>query len=809
MKLSRLLLLPLFQFICLIPNIRGQSWEVFFEDPILDQSYYQFAFPATNNGVRLTESDPFIADPQPIFTFDQEGNYTGQSSIGWTADWEMFNSDRTGASYWVTYYKLRKLNANNQIAWTYSPPVSAGIFWDKAAPNGGSCLQYHANNIGYVIDYVNANGQLVKRFPFAGGWPDEYFPGHDHSLIYTDESFGSPQVHWIKLDQNGQVVWEIDLDENIDFLAGSLSDGSTYYQGNGILTKLDAVGNVEWQRSIQDFVPGANSIYILGMLVRQDGSVILAADVYNGAIGEDYPCFINLDPASGYPIWSKRTANSTGFSAYLSAPLAEMPNGGILACFLVFGNSANDQVLIVRTDPNGNTLTNQIAGKIHWDENTDCTADPDEKALKQFSVIAQSGTKKYSATSDSDGNFEMATSGGEYTLSIAQPGSYWNYCGFSNPITIDASSDTVLLNIGAKATVICPELFVSIGSPVFRRCFDNNYLSVQYQNYGTAPAVDAYVTVTLDPKLIYLSATAPLLSQSGQVYKFDIGTVDIGGSGSFAINFKVDCDATLGELLCVDSHIYPDTLCIPTAEAKVSNTFCLPVVASYDPNDKTAFVDGKPETAKILPDLGLEYLIRFQNTGNDTAFNIVIADTLGQRLDPTSVVPGASSHPYSFELRDGNVLRFVFNNILLPDSNTNEVASHGFVKFYIKQAPGNPIGSALSNTAAIFFDFNLPVITNESRLVVSTATGAKEPAANIEVKAWPVPARDRVDLLLPAGTPSVQSWKLMNLTGQVMRVGAAESSRFFIRRDGLPSGIYWCQVSLENGATALARIVFE
>jgi uncharacterized repeat protein (TIGR01451 family) len=48
-----------------------------------------------------------------------------------------------------------------------------------------------------------------------------------------------------------------------------------------------------------------------------------------------------------------------------------------------------------------------------------------------------------------------------------------------------------------------------------------------------------------------------------------------------------------------------------------------PITGSYDPNDKTATPG---EIA--LPDQWIDYRIRFQNTGNDTAFNIHLMDTL-------------------------------------------------------------------------------------------------------------------------------------------------------------------------------------
>ncbi|MDO8367287.1 MAG: hypothetical protein Q7T20_10845 [Saprospiraceae bacterium] len=793
------------QLFFLIPTTNAQSWEILFDDVFVSQSFNHFVFPGPNNSVRFSGTYDFIPDKEPIFSFDKNGNLIGQNIVNWQANWKLINVDNTGASYWVYYYKLRKLTEDNQIAWTYDSPANNGFVWEQAAPNGLTCLAYYGSLNRPTMDFVNSEGQLVNSVQFTDFCNSGYLPGYDNSLIYCEESLPVNEIHWVKKNQSGQIVWAKDWNPGIHFLSGSFPDGTTYFTSGNILTKLNAAGNVEWKRNGVSYFPESNGIDYQGIISREDGSVIVVISNYDLVTGQYTPHFINIDPLNGDIIWIKNIVTDLEYS-FLIGPLMEMPDGGILACF--GGTSIDPRVLIVRTDPNGNTITNQIAGKIYWDENYDCLPDASEKALKQVSVIAQSGTKKYSATSDGDGNFSMATTSGEYTLSIAQPGSYWNYCGFPNPVIMEASNDTVLLNIGAKATVLCPELFVSIGSPVFRRCFDNNYLTVQYQNLGTAAAINAYVSVTLDPKLLYLSSTASLLSQNGQTYNFDIGTVGIGESGFFTINFKVDCDATLGEILCVDSHIYPDTICIPTAGARVANRFCLPVVASYDPNDKTAFVNGKLETAKILPDADLEYVIRFQNTGNDTAFNIVIADTLFQRLNATSVVPGASSHPYFFELRDGNVLRFVFNNILLPDSNTNEAASHGFVKFYIRQTPGNPIGATISNTAAIFFDYNLPVITNESKLVISNAVRTNEPLTFLKVKTWPVPARERVILLLPDGASPIQSWKLIDLRGQVLRSGGSEPSNFSIHRNGLPAGVYWCQLMLENGRLAIGRIIF-
>ena len=61
---------------------------------------------------------------------------------------------------------------------------------------------------------------------------------------------------------------------------------------------------------------------------------------------------------------------------------------------------------------------------------------------------------------------------------------------------------------------------------------------------------------------------------------------------------------------------------------------------------------------------------------------------------------------------------FIFNNIQLPDSNVNEPASHGFVKFKINQRANNPLGTVIENKAGIYFDFNEAVITNSTHHVL-------------------------------------------------------------------------------------------
>jgi hypothetical protein len=142
------------------------------------------------------------------------------------------------------------------------------------------------------------------------------------------------------------------------------------------------------------------------------------------------------------------------------------------------------------------------------------------------------------------------------------------------------------------------------------------------------------------------------------------------------------------------------------------------VTGSFDPNGKTESHGGIITPQHISGNTPLTYLVRFQNTGTDTAFSVTVRDTLENRLDWSSFEMVAASHPYQLTIAGNDKLTWTFNNILLPDSNVNEPASHGYIAYRIKPKPSVMVGDTIRNTAAIYFDFNLPVLTNMQKTAV-------------------------------------------------------------------------------------------
>ena len=235
--------------------------------------------------------------------------------------------------------------------------------------------------------------------------------------------------------------------------------------------------------------------------------------------------------------------------------------------------------------------------------------------------------------------------------------------------------------------------------------------------------------------------------------------------------------------------------------------------ASYDPNDKEGFPKGVGPGHWIEPGIEIEYLIRFQNTGTDTAFTVVVLDTLATWLDPESVRTGASSHSYSFSLSGQGNLEFTFAHILLPDSIADEPGSHGFVKFFVKVRPDVPQGTLLHNNAAIYFDFNAPVITNTTthtigkNYLLSRIRDVPGVAPAFEV--FPNPASDQA-LVQLKGFPAQQGHvELLDAQGRVVAWQTFSGDQVLLHAGALPSGLYLIRVFDGLNFLGSGRIVWQ
>ena len=256
-------------------------------------------------------------------------------------------------------------------------------------------------------------------------------------------------------------------------------------------------------------------------------------------------------------------------------------------------------------------------------------------------------------------------------------------------------------------------------------------------------------------------------------------------------------------------NAFPNELNAPN-----TSRWCMENVGSYDPNDKQAFPIGATDQHYIEANTDIEYLIRFQNTGTFTAFNVVVLDTISENFDINSIKLGNSSHDYRLTILEDNVLEFNFENIMLPDSATNEAGSNGFFIYKISQQPDLEDDNILENSAAIYFDFNEPVITNTTyhtigREFLETSSLIEADFLSNSVSISPNPAAVSATVYLH--DYYVQNGKIIlyNLTGERIYENSFIGSFVKLEKNELNAGMYFFEIRNEGKIVCTDKIIFE
>ena len=253
-----------------------------------------------------------------------------------------------------------------------------------------------------------------------------------------------------------------------------------------------------------------------------------------------------------------------------------------------------------------------------------------------------------------------------------------------------------------------------------------------YKNVGTDTVASGTVLFKRDSRLEFISSSLPNNSISGDTLKWNytnllpFDTV----SREITINLWVPSPPIVN----INDTLSSTAIITPVAGDLTpgDDTVILKqiAIAAFDPNDKTENLGGKITLQQMSSGTYINYLIRFQNVGIDTAFNITIRDTLSSKLNWSSFQTVAASHKYKLKITDQNKIRLNFENIRLVDSIHNEPASHGYLLYRIKPKTDLVLGDTIKNSASVYFDVNLPVKTNTQNTIVSNniITGINNPA---------------------------------------------------------------------------------
>ncbi|MGL4598594.1 MAG: T9SS type A sorting domain-containing protein, partial [Bacteroidia bacterium] len=311
-------------------------------------------------------------------------------------------------------------------------------------------------------------------------------------------------------------------------------------------------------------------------------------------------------------------------------------------------------------------------------------------------------------------------------------------------------------------------------------------------NQSCIPA-SGIIHVILDPKVFFVSN-----SNNSITYTFSGDTISWPFTGLTNTNSHLANWQNAIRIQGIPTLLPTDTICFeafvtPTAgdNNPVNNfrTLCVPAFTSYDPNAKYVSPEGIGATGIIPADTALTYTVKFQNTGTFAARDIYILDTLDADLDLATLVILGSSHPMDVQILPGNVLRFNFPLIWLPDSNSNEPASHGWLQYFIDQKPNLAPGTVIENTAAIYFDFNAPVITNTTINTLENPAAIEQLVSENGVAVFPNPASDEINLIFDKSfTGTIMLTDALGRVVLTQRINASTTAKLML--ENLPAGVY-------------------
>lgn len=764
-------------------------------------------------------------------------------------------------------------------------------------------------------------------------------------LLGINQNIPQNSIVLMRTDLNGNELWSTNVGITDDYVedihltndGNILLNGGNSTTGGGMAIKLNMSGGEIWRNDI-----AGNKVLHRGV-ENQYGAFICSGIKTNLQQGQSFV-------GNGFTVdWLFGCGNNTCGSSTRGASVTAIPNiptpgpytylwsnGGANATnnslcanstYVVTISDANgvwhvatvdvpvsqpNIVELIKLDKNGILYSNVVQGNVFDDANNDCLYSAGETGYDNW-MVRLTGDESLVKLTDSLGNYSFELDSGSYNLTTILPNALFGHCNQSYAVSV-IDYDSIYQEIPVKKLIDCPMMDLQVASSAIRRC-SNSIFQFNYCNNGTIDAIGAYVEVTFDTSMTIVSSTITPSSQSGSTYTYPIGDVQVNSCGSFSVTVLNSCFLILGQALCVNSHIYPDTICIPpqsiwdgsitdvqsdcaldsitftienigqnpmsnpleyqVAEDNVilksdffqltpnqtkfikvpsngstyriyaeqspgyfpgnykpttfvegcgtnssggfsvgfvnnfpitDNTnslieICPEVVGPLDPNDKSAIPKGVGVDHIIEQNVDLNYRIRFQNIGTDTAFNVVIRDTLSDQLDITSIVQGGASHHYRLEIVGNNILKFIFPDILLVDSTTNEPGSHGFVNFRISQLDSLPLGTMIYNSAAIYFDYEAPVITNQTfhevgEFFIEMTTSQDQLEQSLsQVQVFPNPFNEYADIVLKHQTTSPKELRVCDVMGRTVLAETLHDNRYRIYRNQLPVGTYFFTIS--------------
>ena len=742
-----------------------------------DNGYILGGWSKSNISADKTENSQGASDFW-VVKLDSIGNIQWQNTIGGDSTDNLYSLQQTtDGGYILGGFSISSISGDKT---EYS--IGGSDYWVVKLDASGN-IQWQNTIGGYENDNLYSLQQTTDGGYILGGRSMSNATGDK-----TENSQGLDDYWVVKIDATGNIQWQNTIGgnswdelESIEQTSdgGYILGGSSDSDNSGDKTensqgdfdywvvKLDATGNLQWQNTIG----GDNWDKLKSIQQTTDGSYIfggysssnISGDKTENSQGNYDYWVINID-SIGNILWQNTIG---GLYAEALSSIKQTIDGG----YIIGGQSVSPISGDKTEDSQGNNdywvikLTdkyNLIDGKMYADVNNNTIQD-----------VGELGVSNKMVTEQNTGRLSFSQQNGKYSLSVLDTGgfsvsastiNYYNsvplvHTAYFNNINQTDSLNDFALQPNGVINDVCINL-----TPVslFRSGFDATYY-ISYINNGTTTLTPTVIFFP-DANVSFTSANVTPTSVTTDSVVWNIGALAPFQSGSIVVTVNVHTGLPIGSLINSSVRIEP--------VAGDANPGCnyssweVFTTGSFDPNDILVSRDTLFTTEIPNPPY-LDYIIRFQNTGNDTAFNVKILNPLDtNKLQLNTLEYVASSHPVNmnFIYHERN-MEFKFDNILLPDSNVNEPLSHGFIHYRIKPKTSLVLNDNIQNNAAIYFDFNNPVITNTvtTSVVLPTGIASYQSAENIQL--FPNPAQSEINL---QHTTAVEKIQVIDVLGKIL-----------------------------------------
>ena len=450
----------------------------------------------------------------------------------------------------------------------------------------------------------------------------------------------------------------------------------------------------------------------------------------------------------------------------------------------------------------GPAQNNTIIGNIKLDiDNNGC--DTNDLPMPNVLIKADNGTKSFGTFTQSNGDYLLYTNDGDFTTQIISnlpnyfiinPNEQTNtFSGFDNTFTADFC-------IVPNQTINDVNITL-IPTSQARPGFDTSY-QIVYKNVGTTQLSGNVILEFDESKMSFVQASETVNTQSSNSLSFNYTALNPFETRSINVTFNINTPTDTQPVNIDDTLSFTATINpISGDNTTEDNVFTLnqTVVGSYDPNDITCLEGNQILLANA--DKYLHYVIRFQNSGTASAINVVVANDLDANLDWSTLQIENTSHNNRVAITNGNKIEFIFENINLPDSSTDEPNSHGFIAYKIKPKTTISLNDIIPNKANIFFDYNEAVETNTVITKVVNVLSVDENSM-LDFTVYPIPAEKTVKVNAKTAIIKIE---LFSKLGKKLK----ETNGNKIVVSNLTQGLYFIKVEDINGNIGIKKIVKE